>query len=717
MEGNGTEEGNDTEVSMDVGAFLDSAAADGERAPASPKVLAQWEKDITVMRESIGLLLLNRVAEAEQRLQDATAEADSREIKFAEGDHDMRGGFAFVSAIMGLINGLASMENDQLDTVLQKVWAADKLLEVDADWAGKTVLRGLCLLVAGVVTIMQGTVARGVWHVLRSWLFLRHLESSGLNYQGHERECVRSTALLALGVFSLFTSMLPPQAMSAAGWITGFTGGREQAMVNLRLCWEEQGIQAPIAGLVLIGWAVDVSSFLGELRSEREPKHQEARKILDWAAEKYPGAFFYQGLECSYMCSRRDLPAAAQQLERIKGSVQDLPAFLFVVHLRRAVTFAACFDWAAAGEAYAAAVEVHRAKGRRALCPTLALNSHLCYVAGGDEAQAASMLELCLSYRKETKKWSPIDKHSLAAARLASEASLPQGALKADAHEQPVDDGAAGPQAQPTEELLPWRPLLLLYQKMCIVHRVVDFMTPEQADAFLCRVRSETDACEGDADSRCVGLWIQAEAMRQTENWEEALALAQACLQLKPQLGSAGRKSGALQFTKLIEAYARFAQGKVAEAKDALSQLQQLGNDHSFPKQVEFKATHLRRLVGAEFENSYTEVSVAARSKARLVVEVPDGTTAVEWDWLLNDFSISFVASARGGHAAAGPLLKELQRVDKHGAEDGPLTGSWEGTGPAVIELTFDNSFSMLRGKKVSIRLQPAGLKVARDDK
>ncbi|CAK0792271.1 unnamed protein product [Prorocentrum cordatum] len=496
--------------------------------------------------------------------------------------------------------------------------------------------------------------------------------------------------------------MLPPQAMSAAGWFTGFKGGRDQAMVHLRLCWEEQGILAPIAGLVLIGWAVDVSSFLGELRSEREPKHREARRILDWAAEKYPGAFFYEGLECSYLCARRDLPAAAQQLERVKGSVQELPAFLFVVHLRRAVTLAACFDWGAAGGAYAAAVEVHRAKGRRALCPALALNSHLCYVAAGDQEKAAGMLELCLSYEKEKKKWSPIDKNSLASARLACGASPAPGTPKADAQEPPAEDSAAG------AEQLPWRPRLLLYLKMCVVHRVVDFMSPEQAEAFLGKVRCETDACE-DADSRCVGLWIQAEAMRQSERWEEALALAQACLQLRPELGAAGRKSGALQFTKLIEGYARFAQGRPAEAREALSQLQQLGGDHGFPKQVEFKATHLRRLVGAEFENSYMEVSVAARSKARLVVEVPDGTAAVEWDWLLKDFTIGFVATARGAEA------KELQRVEKYAAEDGPCTGSWEGTGPAVLELTFDNSFSVMRGKKVSVRLQPAGLRVARD--
>ncbi len=41
--------------------------------------------------------------------------------------------------------------------------------------------------------------------------------------------------------------------------------------------------QAPFAGMVLIGFCVDVSSFLGELRAERDDRQQHAKEILDWA--------------------------------------------------------------------------------------------------------------------------------------------------------------------------------------------------------------------------------------------------------------------------------------------------------------------------------------------------------------------------------------------------------------------------------------------------
>jgi hypothetical protein len=248
--------------------------------------------------------------------------------------------------------------------------------------------------------------------------------------------------------------------------------------------------------------------------------------------------------------------------------------------------------------------------------------------------------------------------------------------------------------------------MLTMCLKVCVVHRAVDFMTSEQSAAFLTRVRSVTEALDAsDVDSRCVGLWIQAEAMRQSEEWEEALRLAEECSRLQPELSTAGHKTGALQFAKLIEAYARHAQGRFADATTALGELQKLGSDHGFSKQVEFKATHLRRLVGAEFENSYIELTVPYLHRLG-EGEMP---SCIEWDWLLKDFTVSFVATQQGDQG-------ELQRVDKHAAEDGPCSGSFEAAGPAVLEFEFDNSFSMLRSKTVSLRVQPNTVEVTRAD-
>ncbi|CAK9012423.1 unnamed protein product [Durusdinium trenchii] len=554
---------------------------------------------------------------------------------------------------------------------------------------------------------MQGMPSQGVWHVLRSWFWLRNLECEALKFEGHERGCVRSTALLALGIFNLFVSMLPPTAVKAAGWATGFSGGRDVALSQLRECWEEGGIQAPFAGMVLIGFGVDVSSFLGELRAERDQRHLMAREILDWANREYPEAFFFAGLEAGYLAAVRDLEGAVAKLDQIKASVENLPAFLFLVNVRRATFLLALFQWREAGDAFSDAVKVYQGVGRRALCPSLSLNSHLCYSRAGCEERAAEMLETCRSYNKEKKKWSPLDRASLRQAEAAYRAQC-QAARAEDAEEGAMEGDAQDVNQEASAMESTWRPTMMLYLKICLVYRGVNFMRPEAAKEFLRMVQEETDL-QKDADGRCVGLCIQAEAMRQGEHWEEALKLADDGCALQPELSTAGIKTGCLHFCYLVLAYAHFAQGRPHAAQEALAKLSSIGvSDHFFQKQVEFKATHLRRLVGAEFEECYREISVAARSQTKLVVELPKGTSA-QWDFILSSYSIDFAAI----FIPESGEEEELLRVEQHEAEAGPCEGS---AGPFAsagrVELVFSNSFSILRGKSLQCRVQPNSLVV-----
>lgn len=690
------------------------AAAEAAAADAKAEVHARWAKDMVAMEDSIKLMLSNRLQDAEDCLDSASADVSQRDFLFDAGDHDMRGCFTFVSALMSLLNGLASLENNQLDIVLQRVFSADEELTKDEDWPGKTVLRGLCNLVAGVVQIMQGMPSRGVWHVLRSWLWLRNLEVEALNYEGHERCCVRSTALLALGVFNLFVSMLPPTAMKAAGWATGFAGGRDVALAQLQSCWEEGGIQAPFAGLVLIGFSVDVSSFLGELRVERNKRHTTARSILDWAKTNYPSAFFFKGLESGYLAANQDLEGAIAELDEIRASVQNLPAFLFLVNVRRATFLLSQFRWRDAGDAFSEAVKVYRSVGRRALCPSLSLNSHLCYIRAGCEERAAEMLALCRSYREEKKKWSPLDRMSLRQAEAAHRQA------QVNATSSSAGDEGGKPEAEPDEDEVPgsdqlgntsWRPILLLYQKISCIYRGVNFMKPAAAQEFLHMVQEEAQKHE-DADGRCMALCIQAEAMRQSEDWDEALRLAGEGVALQPELTMAGLKTGSLHFCHLVLAYSHYALGRPSLAQEALTKLSSLSvGDHFFQKQVEFKATHLRFLVGAEFEESYREISVAARSRERLVVEVPEGTS-IQWDFILSNYTVDFVAMFTPATAKEGDAPQELQRVEQHQAQDGPCEGTSGVLTAGRLELVFSNTFSMLRGKTLQCRLQPDGLAV-----
>jgi len=682
------------------------AAPSTPAAATNPEVLARWDRDIAVINDSIGLLLCNKVAEADQRLQDGAVEIEAREMDFAAGDRDLRGGFAFVEAVFALIHGLASLQNDQLDIVLKRVWAADERLKQDGDWVGKTILRGFCLLVAGVVELMQMRIPSGTWHILRSWLWLSCLESDALNFQGHERSCVRSTALLALGVFNLLSSLLPPTAMKAATWVTGFSGGMDTAMQQLRDCWAEEGIMAPFAGLILSAAAVDLSTFLGETCVERKVKLAETRRVLDWAAKRYPDSFFFSLIEASYRSSVCDLPGALQTMEAAKSTVENLPAFVFLVNIRVA-TFHACqLSWSDAAEAYLAAVDVHRQVDRRAFCPTLALNAHLCFIAAGDLKRAAEALSVARSYRSEKKKWSDVDKASLQHAEQANLLMIANGSVQPDAEDKEAST------ATPTSEI--WRPMMLLYLKICVIYRGVHFMSDDVKERFIALVRAETAACQEDALGTALGSMILAEAMRQCERWDDALSLSSEVLRLKPELSAIQQKEyGAVPWAALVAAFAHFAKGNTYEAKESLKFLDSLPADHFFQKAVGFKSTHLHRLVGLEFKDAYLEVMVPARDKKILIADVPEGVETVEWELLLTEYSLSVEVSFQGcagaddGGGSAGILT---QTTEKHQADQGPLLGSFAVPGPGRLVVTLDNSFSMMRAKTMHCRASPPDL-------
>lgn len=723
-------------------AVSESSAQGGDGTPAvDPDVLERWNADVAVIREALKLILSNRLVEADTLLEGASQEVAGRSIDFSRGDHDLRGAFAFVGAMSGLLNGLAFLESNQLDRVLTRVWAADELLALDREWAGRTVLRGLCIFVAGLCEMFKGSYTQGVWHVLRSWLFLRILESEGLNVEGHEREVVRSTSLLALGVFNLLVSMLPPGMMRTATWLTGFTGGRQVALDQLRTAYHEQGLQAPIAGLTLVGFSVDASTFLGELRAEREQRYSLAKEVLDWAAVHYPDAFFFQGLESVYSAVTGNLEAAVEKLDQVAEAVSSLPAFLFLVRLRQGAFLAASLRWQEAAEAFIAAAAVHRKVKRRAFCPTLFMTAHICYTAASQDEKAAEMLQEARSYRNEKKKWHFPDALSLRQAELAhavtasaADALLPNlppspvlPPPPPPAPEPPADDDdeafhdaadgtGEGSDSEAEEAPVPppqdetWRPLLVLYHKLCIVWRSVTHMRPEQVDRFTSLVQEEIDACGDDYDSKTKGLYVLAEAMRQSERWDEALDAAKKGLELAPKLSKeAQQNSPCLPFLQLVLAYALYGKGNPSAARDALVKLDLQTHDYKYKKSVDFKATHLKHLVGLEFRDNYQDLSVPARSRRviRVNLEGPELPSLLEWDWVLADFTVNFTATF---HPAGGADPVELQNLDQYSSSDGPVVGSLEVKGPGEMELVFDNSFSWARGKTVQLRVQPSTL-------
>lgn len=185
-------------------------------------------------------------------------------------------------------------------------------------------------------------------------------------------------------------------------------------------------------------------------------------------------------------------------------------------------------------------------------------------------------------------------------------------------------------------------------------------------------------------------------------------------LSFEPLVSRPGRLNGALQFLRLVEAFAHSMKGNNTAAQEALTKLDALPDKHVFQWPIRCKAEYLRKLVGMEIKESYVQVDVPARQKAKIFVKIPADSdhVVVEWDWALKDFSINFLALFT---SCGSTSTQSVQSIDQHQAGAGPVEGKFEVSEPGTLELIFDNSFSMLRSKTVHCRVQPSSLEVTQE--
>jgi len=626
------------------------------------------------------LLLTNQLAAADAFWAAAIDSAGAERAR-AAGEHDPRGAFQFVGALTAFLHGVATLENDQLSQAGERLKHADELIDADSDWAGKTVLKGLCMLLVGMVQVLQHHPTNGIWQILRSWLWLRLLEEEALPYQGPERSLVRSTALLALGVFNLVVSLMPPLFMRTATWCSGLSGDREVAISYLRTCFEEEGVLAPFAVMVLVGYQVDVRTFLGEPRSEEV--FTEADRWLTWAEEKFPNGVFFTGLRANFCAVSRDVAKAQEISDSFSALAEELPALGLVMHARRASYAQASLDWSRAAAGYRDAIALYRRVGRRSLVPAMAANAALCHHLAGQEDGANAkeagdmekeMLDLVVEYRdkKDKKNWDTPDRWAIALAEAARAGT--------------------------------WDPELELYQMMAVKHRSTMFLSFASLDVLLGKLDELEQRYAGEADKRCRCAFLRAEILRQASRFEDALTAAFDGIDLEPELSEDGAKGGYIQYMHFVVASCQCHTARLGEAQDTLRKLDALSRDHQLYYSVLMKTTQLSRRLGVEMKDAYLEVAVPSRSTQVFEAKIPSDLGLVEWDWTLEDYSISFSATFV---PADGSASVNIQSVEKHESTEGPVMYRFETASAGKLELSFDNTFSILRSKKVFLRVQP----------
>jgi hypothetical protein len=370
----------------------------------------RWDTDMAKMNEGITRLFLNDFKEAETIFLKGMDDDSGRK----SDEHDLRGAFGLNYGLAAVIRGISTLSNDQLDECQERMWEADRLASEGDKWIGQDICRGICTALGGLIQIMQHNFLKGSWNLIRSWMWVRRLMGKeAQEFEGKEREVVRSASIFTLGIFNLIISLLPPKVMKTASWISGFGGDRKEALMFLSKCWSEQGMLSPWAALVICAYQVDAKTFLGEVHSAAD--FRDCNKILEWQAERYPNSIFFIALRADAVALEKRDPAAARTIcATATGHVGDLVAFEWVLNYKQALFCLAQLKFEEAAELFVQSLHVYVTVGRRSMVPFMAMYAiHASLVAGGkaNEERTVEMLLLVRKYRALPKKnWGRQDK-------------------------------------------------------------------------------------------------------------------------------------------------------------------------------------------------------------------------------------------------------------------------------------------------------------------
>jgi hypothetical protein len=362
--------------------------------------------------------------------------------------------------------------------------------------------------------------------------------------------------------------------------------------------------------------------------------------------------------------------------------------------------------------------------GRRSMVPFMAMYSTICYKTAADELEAsalesnadhaeaiatlregsAAMLAMIQEYEAMDKKnWGRQD----AWAFSTSKRYLPPSPAAA-----PAGGGDENPEKEAASKA-PWA-LLDIAEAMVLRMRCVKWMQEGEATGLVDRLQGPLG--EVSLNKQVRAQMCIAEIYRQHGHFPQALALVEEALLSVEELDEPGKKGGAIQMLKYQRAAIAFAKKDLMAAKAAVDALEAYTKSYPASHEVAFKVTMLKKQIGADFADVYTQTPV--KNATTLTVEIPAANEAgeklseatgveIEWDWVVEGYDVSFEAKfipAAGGEAIG------IMSVVQWTAEQGPCAATFTATEPGLVTLVWDNSHAWARNKSVQYRLLPAGL-------
>mmetsp|Transcript_24103 Transcript_24103/g.54954 ORF Transcript_24103/g.54954 Transcript_24103/m.54954 type:complete len:639 (+) Transcript_24103:80-1996(+) len=629
--------------------------------PAANEAERRWDKSMEEMRVGIKSIFTLDLEESAAVFEKGMAR-DLDTDPLVDEEYDLRGSFGLMNSLAALLHGLASLADDQLRECQDRVWRAEGMAQLDKEWDGKNIVRGVCFLMGGVVQCMQHSFAKGVWNILRCWPFISGLDKTALHATGREGMVVRSAALMTLGVFNLIISILPPTMLRAATFMTGYDGDRAKALQMLEQCWHEGGMLSCFAAIVRAGFAIDTKTFLGE---NQEEEREFAHKIVNWSKEIFsqdtPSLF--TGLEADLHACEHRLEEAKECMIRLQVTVgTKLKALNLVTHYKLATYNLAGLSFAESVGFFESAYKVHMQVERRAMVPFMACYAGLAAAAAGDAERSEANFKIVQEYKEKPKKnWGRQDQYAFAVLASRQEGTL--------------------------------CPMLELAECMCLRSRVVNFMTPEQLKDLAGRVAEATIG--GSPSQQVAAYYVRAECYEYAGDRDTAMQIATEGLALESTVTCDRAWEGGFDGLHWVAAKIHACRTEIPQATAHLDKITRGSIVLSF------RATQLKKHMGAQFEDLYRAVAVGAGATVIEDIPVKEART-VEWDFMLEGYSVDFrvVWVKESGEET------EVEAMSRREFENGPVAGSYDAPGPGTLRLIFDNSFSYFRGKSLNLRTE-----------
>eukprot|EP00511_Aplanochytrium_stocchinoi_P000653 CAMPEP_0204825048 /NCGR_PEP_ID=MMETSP1346-20131115/3021_1 /ASSEMBLY_ACC=CAM_ASM_000771 /TAXON_ID=215587 /ORGANISM="Aplanochytrium stocchinoi, Strain GSBS06" /LENGTH=668 /DNA_ID=CAMNT_0051952541 /DNA_START=1 /DNA_END=2007 /DNA_ORIENTATION=+ len=660
-------------------------------------------------------------------------------------------------SLLSAAKGIGSLTNDQLVQCHERLIKAERLASSGEDWVGKHGIRGLCLISMGLVELLQHSYVRGIYNIMRSWKYIRILRDEGLNYEGKEREIIRSAALLAIGMFYLLYSFLPPTTSKFASWLSGFEGDREKGLEYMYTCWKEGGICAPWGALNYISFHIDTKTFIGERMTDEE--HATVVKMISMYNTKYPGSVLFAISESGLYATDRNIEKARELNELAEPELNKLPVLKWVMCYKRGVFYWTDCDWFDAGVAFEESMNIYIEAKRRSMVPFMAAYSFLSFLeamksqpehADAAKEKCKALVRIANSYSSMHKKdWGRQDifgfkifnRYSEKISSIDSEVSFSQRKSTRLPGTSLLKLGRGKKAKGGTGANTPWV-LLHLLECMVLQVRCTWFMTPVALEALRKKVLDEMQ------ERQQQGMLTKGDSLRaemcfvemytQMDKVSDALATANKALQMESDLTNTEKSFGAIPMILYYIAKIQQERGNLVEAKETLKKLKKYGTKYELADLIYLKLIVLSQQIGFDFERDYEHINVAAGYKKVVIIAVEKGSNTeddtgtettessadvgddnekgnspavIEWAWFVEKHTVGFRAEFHPSDTSKSTVI--IQTTSKAETEGKFHIGEFrpEAETRGKIHLVWDNTFSRLRSKDIQYRVSPAHLK------